>query len=78
MLPESTPAEPSLPSGRTVDLTNGLFTLSTSNFGLLTVSMPYNPRQADLTKFNSLRSGDSVRLYGGMLNNSMLELRQFY
>lgn len=63
---------------RDIDRTNGLFTLSTSNLGLLTVSMPYNPSQADLTRFNSLRSGDYARLYGVMLNNSRVELRQFY
>lgn len=63
---------------RSVDYTNGLFTISTNNYGNLTVSMPYNPRQADLTRFNNLRNGDYVRLYGVMLNNSRVELRQFY
>lgn len=63
---------------RSVDYSNGYFSISTSNYGTLTVSMPYNPRQTDLSKFNSLRNGDLVRLYGVMLNNSRVELRQFY
>lgn len=63
---------------RNIDRTNGLFTVSGGNSGTVTVSMPYNPRQADLTKFNSLRTGDFVRLYGILLNNSRVELRQFY
>lgn len=63
---------------RSVDRSNGLFTMSSNNYGTVTVSMPYNPRQNDITKFNNLRSGDFVRLYGVMLNNSRIELRQFY
>ena len=45
---------------------------------VLTVSLPYNLSTADTNKFNSLRSGDYVRLYGVYLNNSRVELRQFY
>ena len=63
---------------RSVDRTNGLFQISSNNYGTYTVSMPYNPRSTDLNKFNSLRNGDYVRLYGTMLNNSRVELRQFY
>lgn len=63
---------------RSVDRTNGLFTISANNYGTLTISMPYNPTQADLNKFNTLRNGDYVRIYGIMLNNSRVELRQFY
>jgi hypothetical protein len=40
--------------------------------------MPYNPNRADVDRFNSLRSGDYVRLYGVFLNESRVELRQFY
>jgi hypothetical protein len=40
--------------------------------------MPYNPRQTDLNRFNNLRNGDFVRISGLMLNNSRVELRQFY
>jgi hypothetical protein len=63
---------------REIDRTNGLFTISSNNYGTLTVSMPYNPRQSDVNRFNSIRSGDFVRLDGVMLNNSRVELSQFY
>jgi hypothetical protein len=63
---------------RSIDRTNGLFTISANNYGTLTVSMPYNPAQADLNRFNNLRNGDYVRINGIMLNNSRVELRQFY
>jgi hypothetical protein len=63
---------------RQIDLSNGYFTLSTSNQGVLTVTLPYNPRSSDLDRFRSLRSGDYVRLYGTYLSNSRVELRQFY
>jgi hypothetical protein len=62
---------------RQVDTRNGLFTVESGN-GLLTVSLPYNPRSADVSRFQSLRSGDFVRFYGVFLNNSRVELRQFY
>lgn len=63
---------------RSIDRTNGLFQISTNNYGSITISMPYNPRSTDLNRFNSLRNGDYVRLSGVMLNNSRVELRQFY
>ncbi len=62
---------------RQVDTRNGLFTVESGN-GLVTVSLPYNPRSADVSRFQSLRSGDFVRFYGVFLNNSRFELRQFY
>jgi Cu/Ag efflux protein CusF len=63
---------------RRVDVTNGWFTLDASNNVTITVSMPYNPSRTDLTKFQNLRAGDFVRLYGVFLSNSRIELRQFY
>ena len=63
---------------RTIDRTNGLFSLDARNYGSITISMPYNVRQQDINRFQSLRSGDFVRLYGVTLNNSRVELRQFY
>ena len=63
---------------RQIDFTNGLFTLNAGNNGVLTVSMPYNPRAADRNRFQNLRVGDNVRLYGVYLSNSRVELRQFY
>jgi hypothetical protein len=62
---------------RQIDRTNGLFTLDAGNV-LLTVSMPYNPARADVTRFQNLRTGETVRLYGVFLNNNRVELRQFY
>jgi len=63
---------------RQIDQQNGLFTLDVSSGTRLTVSMPFSPSRADLTKFQSLRSGDNVRIAGVFLNNSRVELRQFY
>jgi len=63
---------------RQVDRSNGLFTLDIGNYNVLTVSLPYNTSQADQNRFQSLRSGDQVRLYGVFLNNSRVELRRFY
>ena len=63
---------------RQVDRANGLFTLDGGNNVVITVSMPYRPSNADVTRFNNLRAGDYVRLYGVFLNNTRVELRQFY
>ncbi len=60
-----------------IDRTNGWFTINT-NAGYLTVQMPYNPRSTDATKFNNMRSGDYVRFYGVYLNNTRVQLSQFY
>ena len=62
---------------RQIDRNNGLFMLDAGNVAL-TVSMPYRPSQADLNRFQNLRIGDQVRFYGVFLNNSRVELRQFY
>jgi hypothetical protein len=63
---------------RGVDQTNGLFALDATNGTRLTVSLPYNVTRSDQTRFQNLRNGDTVRLYGVYLNNSRVELRQFY
>ena len=63
---------------RQVDRNNGLFTLDIGNYNTLTVSMPYNPSQADQSRFQNLRAGDTVRFYGVFLNNARVELRRFY
>jgi Cu/Ag efflux protein CusF len=62
---------------RQIDRTNGLFTLDAGNV-VLTVSMPYGASRADVTRFQNLRTGDSVRFYGVFLNNTRVELRQFF
>jgi Cu/Ag efflux protein CusF len=63
---------------RQVDLQNGLFSLDTSNYGQIIVALPYNVSRTDQTRFQNLRAGDNVRLYGVFLNNQRVELRQFY
>ena len=63
---------------RQLDRNNGLFTLDTGNGTVLTVSLPYNANSADVNRFNSLRTGDTVRFYGVFLSNTRVELRQFY
>jgi hypothetical protein len=60
-----------------IDRANGQFRLDGNNASVI-VSLPYNVRQTDLNRFNSLRVGDRVRFYGVLLNNSRVELRQFY
>jgi exosome complex RNA-binding protein Csl4 len=60
-----------------IDRSNGAFRLDGNNASVI-VSLPYNVRQSDLNTFQNLRVGDRVRLYGVLLNNSRVELRQFY
>src|SRR5512141_1560614 len=64
-------------TARNIDRTNGTFQLTGSNYGTLVVSLPYNPRQTDVNRFNNMRAGDYVRIYGVLLNNNRVELRQF-
>lgn len=63
---------------RQIDQQNGLFTMDVANAGRLMVSMPYSPSRADLNRFQNLQPGDRVRIAGVPLNNSRVELRQFY
>ena len=65
-------------TARNIDRTNGTFQLTGSNYGTLVVALPYNPRQTDVNRFQNLRSGDYVRIYGVLYSNNRLELRQFY
>jgi exosome complex RNA-binding protein Csl4 len=60
-----------------IDRSNGVFRLD-GNSSSVIVSLPYNVRQSDVNTFNNLRVGDRVRFYGVFLNNSRVELRQFY
>ena len=62
---------------RQIDRANGLFTLDAGNV-TLTVSMPYGAARADVTRFQNLRTGETVRIAGVFLNNNRVELRQFY
>ena len=63
---------------RQIDSYNGMFTMDTQQNGRITVSMPYNPRSTDLSRFRDLRSGDYVSLQALQLNSGRYELRQFY
>jgi hypothetical protein len=73
----------SLPSQRLegtvgmIDGQRGLFEVRTRDLGTLIVSLPYNPRGADVERFQRLRSGDTVRLSGRLLNAQRFELEQF-
>jgi exosome complex RNA-binding protein Csl4 len=60
-----------------IDRSNGMFRLDGNNSSVI-VALPYNVRQSDLNTFQNLRVGDRVRLYGVFVNNSRVELRQFY
>ena len=63
---------------RSIDRNNGRFTLDAGSNVTLTVSMPYRAAAADVNRFNNLRNGDYIRFTGVYLNNSQVELRQFY
>jgi hypothetical protein len=63
---------------RQIDRTNGWFTLETGPNVVLTVSLPYRPSTSDANRFQNLRIGDPVRITGVYLNNTRVELRQFY
>ncbi len=63
---------------RQTDRNNGLFSLELNGGGTVIVSLPYGARSSDVNRFQNLRAGESVRLAGVFLNNSRVELRQFY
>ena len=63
---------------RRVDVNNGWFEMMPNNNVVLTITMPYNASRADQQRFQNLRNGDVVRFTGTYLNNSRVELRQFY
>lgn len=63
---------------RRVDVANGWFEISPNSGVVLTVTLPYNATRADVQRFQNLRQGDVVRFNGVYLNNSRVELRQFY
>ena len=63
---------------RQVDQNNGLFTLDASNGVRLLVSLPAGVSRNDVYRFQNLRPGDVVRLYGVFVTNTRVELRQFY
>ena len=63
---------------RRVDIGNGWFEIQPNNSVVLTVTLPNNLSRGDIQRFQNLRQGDVVRFNGVYLNNSRVELRQFY
>lgn len=63
---------------RQIDRRNGVFSIVVGNRSQYMVSLPYNVSRADSDYFRRLRPGSRVRLTGVLLNNSRIELRQFY
>lgn len=63
---------------RQVDQANGWFTMDVSGYGTVTVTLPYNTGSSDRSRFQQLRPGDATRIYGVFLNQTRVELRQFY
>ncbi|MFL5487313.1 MAG: hypothetical protein ACJ8AJ_02410 [Gemmatimonadaceae bacterium] len=63
---------------RQVDRRNGLFMADVDSAGAVAVTLPYNPRNADVARFNNLRSGDVVQFYGTYLSSIQIQLRRFY
>lgn len=62
---------------RQIDTYNGWFIIETQSSGRITISLPYNPRSADVTRFRGLRTGDRVTVQAVYLNPTRYELRQF-
>lgn len=63
---------------RSIDISNGRFSMDVGNNNMLTISMPYRASNTDMTRFQNLRVGDFVRLYGTFLNSNRVELSRFY
>jgi hypothetical protein len=63
---------------RQVNVQGGWFTMDTNNAGRITVTVPYNARSSDVTRFQNLRIGDYVRIYGTLINTGQVQLSQFY
>jgi hypothetical protein len=63
---------------RGVDQNNAVFAVDVSNGNRVTVQLPSNLNNNDYNRFRSLRNGDYVRFNGVYLNNSRVELRQFF
>ena len=55
----------------------GVFDVRVRPGELVTVSLPYNARAADVESFRRLRPGDRVRLEGEFVNRDNLQLYSF-
>ena len=62
---------------RSVNRQQGWFTITGGNGGLLTVQLGNQVSRNDVDRFNALRVGDFVRMYGVYTSNNNVELRQF-
>ena len=60
-----------------IDYQGGTFLLSQRNSASVWVMMPYNPRTQDVQIFNSLRSGQYVRVYGQYTGANQFRLSNF-
>ncbi len=60
-----------------VDSQRGFFELRDRYRGTVTVSLPYNPSRYVAERFQTLRSGDYVRVEGRFLNQERFELEGF-
>lgn len=63
---------------RQVNVQSGWFTMDTNNSGRITVTIPYSARSSDISRFQSLRPGDYVRIYGTVVSSGQVQLTQFY
>jgi exosome complex RNA-binding protein Csl4 len=63
---------------RQVNVQSGWFTMDTNNSGRITVTVPYNARSGDVSRFQNLRVGDYARIYGTVINTGQVQLTQFY
>ena len=63
---------------RQVDRSKGLFTLDVNNRVRVLVSLPSALSRSDIYRFQRLRPGQVVRLYGVFVTSSRVELQQFY
>jgi hypothetical protein len=63
---------------RQVNVQSGWFTMDTNNSGRITVTIPYNARSADVSRFQNLRVEDYARIYGTVVNTGQVQLTQFY
>jgi hypothetical protein len=63
---------------RQVDRSNGLFTMDVNNRVRVLVSLPSALSRSDIYRFQRLRPGQFVRMYGVFVTRSRVELQQFY
>ena len=61
-----------------INRSTGTFNVDIGSGTQIIVSMPYSARSVDVQTYNSLRVGQNVRFYGMYLNQTRVELRQFY